>query len=180
MRTQNRYSEQFKANLVRRVCAPGGPSAYSLAKEVGVSQSALYLWLNQARGTVVKKNKESSSAEAESTARRPQDWTAAEKLAAVVHCGTLGDDELGRYLRERGLHEEQVREWRRQCEESLNPRAQARRERELQARERELQKDNRRLNSELLRKERALAEAAALLVLSKKARALWGEEGENT
>ena len=106
-------------------------------------------------------------------ARRPQDWSAAEKLAAVVHCGGLSDEDLGRYLREQGLHEEQLQEWRQQCEQSLNPRAQAQRERELQ-------KDNRRLNKELLRKERALAEAAALLVLSKKMRALWGEEGADT
>ena len=105
--------------------------------------------------------------------RRPQDWSAAEKLSAVVHCGGLGDEDLGRYLREQGLHEEQLHEWRQQCEQSLDPRAQAQRERELQ-------KDNRRLGRELLRKEKALAEAAALLVLSKKMRALWGDEGENT
>lgn len=177
MRTRNRYSEDFKANLVRRVCAPGGPSAYALATEVGVSQSTLYYWLSQARGGVVKKKRSRSGP---GSARRPRDWTSAEKLAAVVHCGGLGDEDLGRYLREQGLHEEQVEEWRQQCEQSLNPRAQSRRERELQSRERVLQKDNQRLNRELLRKERALAETAALLVLSKKIRALWGEEGENT
>ena len=105
--------------------------------------------------------------------RRPGDWSAEEKLAAVIKCGGLEDEALGRFLRENGLHEEQLQEWRRQCKRSLNPRAQAQRERELQ-------KDNRRLSKELLRKEKALAEAAALLVLSKKARALWGEEGENT
>ena len=169
MRTQNRYTAEFKANLVRRVCAPGGPSAYSLATEVGVSQGSLYRWVNQARGSVVKKKRSRATV----PPRRPQDWSAAEKLAAVVHCGGLGDEELGRYLRENALHEEHLQEWRQQCEQSLNPRAQAQRERELQ-------KDNRRLQKELLRKERALAEAAALLVLSKKMRALWGDEGENT
>lgn len=110
---------------------------------------------------------------AKASSRRPMDWSAAEKLAAVVHCEQLDEEELGRYLREVGLHEEHLQEWRQQCEQSLDPRAQVQRERELK-------KDNQRLNRELLRKEKALAEAAALLVLSKKVRALWGEEGENT
>ena len=167
VKTQNRYSEEFKARLVKRVCAPGGPSPYALASEVGVSRTALYSWVNEARGKVMKKKR------AKAPSRRPMDWSAAEKLAAVVHCGGLDEEELGRYLRKEGLHEEHLQEWRQQCEQSLNPKAQAQRERDLK-------KDNQRLNRELIRKEKALAEAAALLVLSKKMRAFWGEEGENT
>jgi hypothetical protein len=41
---------------------------------------------------------------------------------------------------------------------------------------RQAKRDKRELESELRRKEAALAETAALLVLSKKARRLWGDE----
>lgn len=105
--------------------------------------------------------------------RRPKDWSPAEKLAAVKNSHGLGEEELGRFLREHGLHEEHLRDWQQQCEQGLAPAV------SLQL-ERTLKKEVRRLNKELDRKDRALAETAALLVLSKKARALWGGEGENT
>ena len=78
---------------------------------------------------------------ADTSSRRPADWSAAERLAAVVHCGSLHDEGLGLYLRKEGLHEEQLEEWRKQHEQSLNPKAQAQRERDLK-------KDNQRLNRE--------------------------------
>ena len=106
------------------------------------------------------------------TSRRPQDWSAAEKFEAVLESSQLSDEELGRYLREKGIHEANLKEWRKQAEKGLSPAP--------MGADKQLVKENKRLNKELQRKERALAEAAALLVLSKKARALWGEEGENT
>ncbi len=167
MRTEP-YSEEFKANLVQRVCRPGGPSAYRVAREVGVSASALYDWVRKSNRSPLSMSNSSKSG---GRARRPQDWSPAEKLEAVLHASRLDEDELGTYLRGSGLHEEHLRAWRKQAEEGLGPSSSG---------DKRLRKENQRLSRELSRKERALAEAAALLVLSKKARALWGEEGENT
>ena len=104
--------------------------------------------------------------------RRPLDWSAAEKLDAVLEAASLPEEELGPYLREKGLHEADLEEWRNLAKKALgkNP----------EAPDSRLKRENRRLERELRRKERALAETAALLVLSKKVRALWGDEGDDT
>jgi len=104
-------------------------------------------------------------------ARRPEDWSAAEKLEAVIKASSLDEQSLGAFLREEGLYETHLEEWRRQAETALGktPRSPSTR----------LKKENQRLERELRRKDRALAETAALLVLSKKVRALWGDEGDD-
>jgi transposase-like protein len=103
-------------------------------------------------------------------AKRPQDWTAAEKLDAVLEASRLGEAELGEFLRTRGLHREHIEQWRSAAEGGLARPGQvspeARRVRELE--------------KELRRKEKALAEAAALLVLKKKVEAIWGDEDDDT
>jgi len=133
---------------------------------LGVSATSLYAWVNESNRSGKHVGKSSH------TSRRPQDWSAAEKFEAVLESSQLSDEELGRYLREKGIHEANLKEWRKQAEKGLSPAP--------MGADKQLVKENKRLNKELQRKERALAEAAALLVLSKKARALWGEEGENT
>ncbi len=109
------------------------------------------------------------------TPKRPQDWTAEEKLSVVIEAAALKDEELGEFLRRRAIHEAQLKEWRqmvlsglekRPVRSSKKPTAEARRIRELER--------------ELARKEKALAEAAALLVLKKKAQAIWGDGDEDT
>lgn len=158
----NQYTQEFKENLVRRVCEPGGPSAYELANKVGVGRTTLYRWVQQSRSHMSPKDKE----------RRPQDWSAAEKLEAVIAAEGLADEELGAFLRERGLHDVHLEEWRRIAVKALGKPG--------KAPSSGSRKEVKRLERELRRKEKALAEAAALLVLSKKARALWGDEGDST
>ena len=106
--------------------------------------------------------------------RRPQDWTAEEKLAAVVEAASLPDEELGAFLREKGLHEANLTQWRQTMLTGLV---------ESKARSRKPSAETRRireLERELTRKEKALAEAAALLILKNKAQALWGDEDDTT
>lgn len=106
--------------------------------------------------------------------RRPQDWTAEEKYAVMIEAASLPDEELGAFLREKGLHQANLKQWRQEMLTALGesktrpskPSAETRRIRELER--------------ELARKEKALAEAAALLLLKKKAQALWGDEDGTT
>jgi transposase-like protein len=102
--------------------------------------------------------------------KRPQDWSAEEKLAAVLEAASLSEDELGVFLRSRGLHDAQLQQWRDQMLIGLEPkpfkRAETKRIQELE--------------KELRRKDKALAETAALLVLKKKAQAIWGDEDDDT
>jgi transposase-like protein len=109
------------------------------------------------------------------TAKRPQDWTAQEKLNAVIEAASVSEQELGAFLRRKGLHEAQLNEWRQVVLAGLDQRpGGASKKRTPQARR------VRELERELARKEKALAEAAALLVLQKKARAIWGDVDDAT
>ena len=105
-----------------------------------------------------------------SSPRRPEDWSPEERLRAVVGTAQLSEEEVGAFLRAEGLHEATIREWRSAALEGLGPQRSQRGE---QKRVRELEK-------ELRRKDKALAEAAALLILQKKVRRLWGDEDDDT
>ena len=99
--------------------------------------------------------------------KRPQDWTAAEKLEAVLESASLSEQELGEYLRRKGLHEAQLEQWRRRVTEASMEALQSKSSRKKASVE---AKRVRALERELRRKEKALAETAALLVLKKKRR----------
>jgi transposase len=165
------YPETFKQQMVRRLSGPGAISANALSKEVDVAQTTLSQWLREATkiGSMSKKKT--------SKPRRPQDWTAEEKLQAVMEASGLSEEELGAFLRSKGLHEAQLEQWRRKVSEAASEAlsrgggskartAGSRRIRELER--------------ELRRKDKALAEAAALLVLKKKLAALWEDEDDST
>ena len=91
----------------------------------------------------------------------------------VVETASLNEAELAEYARKKGLYVEQIKAWKDACMNANGGIAKeaARLNRELK----DSQKERKKLEKELLRKEKALAEAAALLVLSKKANAIWGD-----
>ena len=169
------YSETFKAQMVQKLTRPGGPSATRLSREVGVHQSTLSRWVRQAH-YVPWQGTPSIPDEPRRTmpARRPQDWTAEEKYAAMIEAASLPDEELGAFLRKKGLHQANLRQWRQEMLKGLEkPGGRSSKNSAETRRIRELER-------ELTRKEKALAEAAALLILKKKAQALWGDEDDTT
>jgi len=107
----------------------------------------------------------------------PESWSGENKLAVVIETSALNEQELAEYCRRKGLYPEQIQRWREAAAggnddtQRLSPAER----RELQAE----RKKTRRLEKELRRKDKALAEAAALLVLEKKARAIWGDDGDD-
>lgn len=165
------YPETFKQQMVSRMSGPGGVSASTLSEEVNVGQTTLSRWLREAAKIG------SMSKEKTLKPRRPQDWTAEEKFQAVKEVSGLPEEELGAFLRSKGLHEAQLEQWRKKAEEgarlalSSPGDTKARRGNSLRIRE---------LERELRRKDKALAETAALLILKKKLTALWGDEEDAT
>ena len=156
-----KYQKEFKASLIARMLPPTNASIPALAKETGVPQNTLYSWRIKNRGNAVASNEAPSGTGLSSS----------EKFTAVLETASLTELELGEYCRTKGLFPEQVHQWHKVCvqaNEAPNARAD-------QALLREYKRENKVLASELNRKEKALAETAALLVLRKKARALWGE-----
>lgn len=159
-----RYSEGFREQAVRKLMAPNAMSVAQVSRETGVSEQTLYTWRNRFRNQGKAVPADPSN---------PENWSGENKLAVVIETAALNEEELAEYCRRKGLFVEQVVRWREAAvagAETLRPLSAAER-RELQHE----RKKSRKLEKELKRKEKALAEAAALLVLQKKAQAIWGD-----
>ena len=164
-----KYSQRFRLQMVGRMIGPNRVSAMALSAEAGVSQPTLSRWLRNA-GTVPNMANETQQKPKNKT---PGRWSPRERLEVVLEVSRLQDADLGEFLRSRGLHEAQVTEWRVAALKAL---AQPTGKRQRSAQDRRI----RELEGELQRKEKALAEAVALLILQGKARAFWGAEGAST
>lgn len=170
------YGEHVKARMVRRMLGPNAVSARALGLETGIPQPTLSRWLAAAatlKGVSPPKSPPRPSMPSKpATAKRPQDWTALERAAVVLEASKLRDAELGEFLRRQGLHEEHLVEWRGALEAALaapgvrRPSAEGKRIKELER--------------DLARKDKALAETAALLVLKKKMNLLWADGDDDT
>jgi transposase-like protein len=139
-------------------------SVAALAQETGISQGTLYNWRNEAqhRGEAVVRS-----------VRHPGKRSSGERLAVVVETFALNEAELAEYCRKKGLYPEEVRAWRTQAERAMAGSVVS--AKELGAAVAAEKKRAKALERELKRKEKALAETAALLTLRKKAAAIWGE-----
>jgi transposase len=167
------YSDGFKQRMVQRMTGANAISAMALSREVGVSQSSLSKWLREASRVPTMKN---DAAEQNGRQRRPKDWSAEEKMTALMTVAAMPDAELGEFLRKSGLHEAQIKEWRSTILAALSGTQKSADRKKTSAdakRINELEKDIR-------RKDRALAEVTALLTLKKKLNALWGGEDDDT
>jgi transposase len=172
------YSETMKARMVARLVGPRAVSATALSRETGVSQATLSRWLSGAAnlGGMTSEQDRGAGAGRPRTApdttgarRRSSVRTGAEKLALVARAAELTGEELGGFLRTEGVHLAEVEQWRKVAEDALGA-----------AKRLAPSKETRRLKAELARKDKALAETAALLVLKKKVAAIWGDEDDDT
>jgi len=171
--TEMQYSAKFKARIVAKMVGPHAVSANALSSEVGINQPTLSRWLREAHTVPAMRKKTTRSVKNGVPARRPQDWSPEEKLRVVVEASGLADEERGAFLRKEGLHQAQLDEWLAMARSSLAVRKGTKRASPESKRIRELEREQR-------RKEKALAETAALLVLQKKVRAIWGDEDDDT
>jgi len=164
----SKYSEEFKEQAVRKMMPPNSMSVAQVSRETGVSEQTLYNWRNRLRH-------EGKAVPADPS--NPEHWSGENKLAVVIETAGLNEEELAEYCRRKGLYVEQIARWREAAiagAQTLRPLS-AEERRELQHE----RKKTRKLEKELKRKEKALAEAAALLVLQKKAQAIWGDGGDD-
>lgn len=173
-RVHRTYSEKFRARMVEKMTGPSPMSGVQLAAETGVPQPTLSRWLREAttlrRKMAKRQDEENLKLEA---AEGPQ-RTPEEKFSLVLEAANVPEAQLGEWLRRKGVHTAQLDEWRAQAVSGLGTASQRRKESTADARHiRELERD-------LARMEKALAEAAALLVLKKKVQAIWGDEDDDT
>lgn len=167
--------------MIRRMTGPGAVTATALAEESGIPQPTLSRWLRSA-GTVkpVTKSRRNAPKTASVPPKRTQDWTPQEKMQAVLDAAGLSDEELGAFLRRRGLHREVLEQWRTQALEAATSALEGTNRRKRSRGPSPEQQKIRELERELRRKDKALAETTALLVLKKKFQALFGDEEDDT
>lgn len=162
------YPKEFKDSITARMLPPNNISVPDLGRETGIPKDTLYTWRSKAR-------KES----APTLAIAHKELSSEEKFNIVLEAASLNEIELGAYCRRKGIFKPMIEAWEKTCKQahsSLVPRAKADR-----AKIRTQKKELNRLEIELRRKEKALAEAAALLVLQKKVRLIWEDtEGEKS
>lgn len=159
-----RYSEEFKYSIMMKMMPPQNQSIKEVSRETGLSEGTLYQWRKQAR----RKGLAVPGGEQE-----VERWSTQDKFLIVMETAPLSEIEMAEYCRNKGLFVEQVLTWRDACIQANGGVAEqaARFQKELRLKGRELKK----LEQELRRKDAALAETAALLVLRKKANAIWGD-----
>jgi transposase len=145
-------------SILKRVMPDGGESVHNISRETGVSESSIYKWIQLSKsGNVISDSDDKS----------PRFFSAKEKYHLLMTSAKLSDDQLGAFLREHGLHSEHLTLWDQEIRDVMTDKA-SRKDTE-KAR---LKKENQQLKKELARKDKALAETTALLVLKKKLDAL--------
>jgi len=160
------YPIAIKKAVIKKVLMGGKPH-HEIASEAGIGRSTLTYWLKNQ-----KKDGNETLTEKE---KRPQDWTVEQRLNALIETGAMSEEERVSWCRKRGVFSHNLEQWRKDIlslltsnKASLTFKGTVR-----------LKKENAALKKELNRKDKALAETAALLVLKKKADFLWGDPRED-
>lgn len=157
-----KYSVEFKKAAVQKILTRGQRQLDEIVQELGVSRSAIYCWQDKFANVGGMKNQ-----------TKPQSRSVIEKLKAVTEYNSLPGDKRGEYLRTHGLHHETIAEWYQQITDALSSKKKISKEEKALRIEKRRSKN---LEQDLKRKDQALAEVSALLILKKKADLIWGLE----
>lgn len=150
-----RYGQAFKERAVARLLPPESSSVEAVAREIGVGAATLERWRSEAL----------------STADTRRTWTAMARLEAVIATAALDEAGKSAWCREQGIYPSELEQWRQSATAALA----APEEKGISLQSRQARRRIKALEREVKRKDKALAETAALLVLSKKLSAVFGE-----
>ena len=151
------FSVAFKQKMVQRLTGKNAVSATQLARETGVAQQNLSRWLEEARSLPIMADRPKPAV---------RGWTVEQKARVLADASQLDAGELTVYLEREGVKLAEYEQWRIALDEGGAASAST-------------NKRIRQLEREVARKEKALAEAAALLVLKKKVDTLYGEDEDD-
>jgi len=152
-----RISPERKAATLAKLLPPYNMTVSAVAQMEGISEATLYNWRSQAKA----EGKPVPGAD-----KNSEQWPAQARLAVIIETATLSETELGEYCRRKGLYPEQIAQWKQDFLQTPQP--------DTRQSQKQAQKEIKGLKRELARKEKALAEAAALLVLRKKLNGYYG------
>lgn len=159
-----RISDTIKESIVKQSIGQKGIILQAIAKQNNVGYSSIKKWIQEYQSSPL--NRPNSI---------HQTFSRADRLKHILATASLDEQALGVYCRERGLYAIQLNEWK----NAMTKETDEQKPQELLNELKRLRLENKELKQDLHRKDRALAETTALLVLKKKAAAIWGEhEGD--
>ena len=157
-----KYSNERREAMLRKMLPPHNMRIPELAKTEGIPAWTLYEWRRRAQ-----LNGQFPSA----SASNPEQWPLQKKFRVVLEVASMSEAEVAEYCRKQGLYPEQMQAWEGECEQVFADEPRRWKDSCLESR-----KQQRKLERALLRKDKALAEAAALLILQKKVQAIWEDD----
>lgn len=149
-----RYGQAFKNKVLAKLLPPNTASLEEVSQEVGVSVDTLQRWRSESL----------------STPARQRAWSAPARLNAVITTAAMDEASHSAWCRENGVYPQELAAWRTSATQALATPDEQRASPKETAADRKRIKE---LERELRRKDKALAETAALLVLSKKLEAIF-------
>lgn len=151
-----KYSKEFKDSIIAKLLPPSNASVLDVAKETGIPKDTLYCWRVKYRNICADESSQGQSS---------CNFSSEEKLTIVIETADLNETETSKYCRRKGLYPDQINGWTSVIRQSLSCKPSISKA-ECEASQQQA-KSIKQLQSELNRKDKALAEAAALLILEK-------------
>ncbi len=159
---RERYSKEFKDAIRAKILNRGNRTIAEVCEEAGVALKTAANWIRpHVMASSMKKQKSSHK------------WNPEQKLKALIETASLSEAELGAYLRKEGVFSAQLDEWKKEILNSLTSPG------KLKVAKDDRDQKIKVLEREILRKDKALAEATALLILQKKVNLIWGNSDED-
>jgi len=160
-----RYSPELKEKIIKDMLPPNNIPVKELSDKHGICEQTLYKWkrVAKASGSVIQNSKNSK-----------EKYSNEVKLNIIIETASLNEEELSEYCRQKGLYVDEIKSWKTMFITGKTE-SETKAKEELKSKEAELK----RVQKELDRKDKALAETAALLVLRKKMNAIWSSEEDD-
>jgi len=166
------FTKSFKMQAVEKALSRGEDVTLTeIANSLNIGKSTLNAWITKARNQEFDLIEKSSMTKE----KRPQEWTQEERFNLIVSCAQLTDEALNEYCRKQGVYPHHVEQWKRDFINGGEQKSSVVSPAEI----RSIKNENKTLKKELNRKDKALAETAALLVLQKKVQNIWGNDAED-
>lgn len=167
-----KYNDDFKQQAVQKLLNRGeGVTIEDIATSLGVAMSSINRWaLNYRRSGSDKSKSEVMTKDKQE--KRPENWTQAERLKAIIATDALSENQLSAFCRQQGIYVHHIEQWK----SDFLGQGSASTPLQTQQKVRQLTQQNQKLKRDLNRKDKALAETAALLVLQKKVQDIWNDD----
>ncbi len=171
-----KFNQSFKIQAVEKALSRSEVTGLrEIADSLGVALSTLHKWIKQSKAQAFEPVINEGNFNQMTKEKRPQDWSQEEKLQIIIASSSLNENKVSELCRKQGIYPHHLKQWKNDFTVSNQSNSKVKNNSEM----RELKQEIKGLKRELNRKDKALAETAALLVLQKKVHAIWGN-GEDS